>query len=112
VLEHYDGVTLQIRHIHLLPVLLDIGVLLAHEPANVRKEEATAGIVWVSIAVRELVVNAMISHPLVYAVLECDRLPERKENSERNIGFVCTVGPQTMSTGRDSIATKNSPNEC
>lgn len=44
-------------------------MLAAHEPADVREEEASLRVVWVAVRVAVAVVLAMVSNPDVQAVL-------------------------------------------
>ena len=45
--------------------------------------------------------------PLKGAYLESNAVPEGQEDTQRKLGFVRTVRPQTMSAGSDSKASKH-----
>lgn len=69
-LESDDGVIQQIGEIQLSSLFYDVFVLAHKQPANVGEEEAPAGIVWVRICLRVLVVHAVVSAPLVDVILQ------------------------------------------
>lgn len=49
-----------------------------------------------------IVLLPMIAHPLVYAVLECNRIEDHQHDSHRQFGFVCRMGPQSVWANGDS----------
>lgn len=69
------------------------------------EEEAAAGVMWISICIAELVVDAVIAHPFNHAVLEGDGLEEQQHQLHFLVGFVAFVGPQAMCAGGNSIGT-------
>lgn len=66
VLEHHQLVSLQVAHFNSSAKLLDVGVLLAHQPSDMREEKSALRVVGVSIGVCVFVVHPMIPHPLVH----------------------------------------------
>lgn len=73
MLENEKRIRFQIAHVDFGPVFLHIGMLLAHQPAHVREKESSAGIVWISVRVCELMMHPVIPNPFNYAVLESHR---------------------------------------
>lgn len=57
-LKHNNGVALQVAHIDGGSLQLDIRVLLDHQPAHVRKEEATRIVVGIAVGIGELVMSS------------------------------------------------------
>lgn len=105
LLELEPRIGLQITHVHFGTVFSDLRVFFAHQPSHVREEKAPAGVVWISVRVAELVVDAVIAHPLDDAVLEGDGLEEQQHQLHPLVGFVAFVGPQAMCTRGDSVGT-------
>jgi len=68
-LEPDNRVIKQVSEIQFPPLLYDIPVLPHKQPANVGEEEAAAGVVWVRICLRVLVVHTVVSAPLIDVVL-------------------------------------------
>lgn len=58
MLEHDIRIGFQIAHVNFVAKLLDVGVFLAQQPAHVREEEATSGVVWVTVCITELVMHS------------------------------------------------------
>jgi hypothetical protein len=79
MLKHENWIGFDITHVHFLSKSLNVSVLLAHQPAYVRKEESPSGIVRIGIRVCEFVVSSMIARPLVNAILKGGRLKVQKE---------------------------------
>lgn len=46
-LEHNDAICLEVAEVQLFPFFNDIWVLTYHQPAHMRKEEASHSIMWV-----------------------------------------------------------------
>lgn len=69
LLEHDDGIRFQVGHIDRLSFFLDHDMFSGHEPTHVGEEEASLGVMGVRVGLRVLVVNSVISRPLVDAVL-------------------------------------------
>lgn len=112
LLEHNNGIGFQIAHIDLFALLLDVGMFSAEQPTHVGKEEATSGVVGIGISVREFVMDAMIACPLVNAILEGERLAQHKENTQRHLGFVGTMRPQTMNACGNAHAAQKQTDVC
>jgi len=80
-------------------------VLAAQQPADVREEESPGGVVRVSVRLAELVVHAMVAHPLVDVVLEGHRLENGQQQPQRPLCLVGAVRPQAVRPRRDSHCT-------
>ena len=61
------------------------------------EEEASAGVVRIGVSVAPLVVDSVISTPLVEVVLQSHDVQQRQHQSQRPMGFVAPVGPQPVS---------------
>lgn len=68
-MELNDRVCQDIAHVDSSALLEDQWVLLQHQPSNVGKEEAAIGVVRIGIGFRVLMMNSMISDPIVKCVL-------------------------------------------
>lgn len=69
LLEHDERVSFQVRHVDELALGDDVGMFAAHEPSDVREEEAPLRVVRVAVRVAVAMVLAMVSNPDVQAVL-------------------------------------------
>lgn len=65
-----DWIDKNVAHVDLLPLLNHIGMFPHHQPSNVGEEKAPFGIVWICVRFGKLVVNAMISDPFEYWILQ------------------------------------------
>lgn len=102
LLEHQDGIGTQIGSINTLSLGLDLWMLLAQQPANVREEEATSSVVWISIGFRVLVMYTMIARPMVGGILEGDCIENNQNHTQWPLGLVRAMGPQTMCASRNT----------
>ena len=68
-LIEYDRICQNITTVNHFPASDDFGVLLAHEPSHVREEEASFGVVWISVRLRELVMSSVVSSPYIDVIL-------------------------------------------
>ena len=75
-LEPDHGVSQQVGDVKLPPLLNDVPMLADIPPADVREEEAPAGIVWVSVRLRVLVMDSVVPRPLEDVVLQGEGRPE------------------------------------
>lgn len=57
VLKHNDRVGFQVAHVNLRPKLFHVWMLFTKQPANVREEESTTGVVRVSVCVTKLMMD-------------------------------------------------------
>jgi len=62
--EAYDRIRGDIAHVHLLAVFLDRRMMLHHQPADVREEEAAISVMRIRASVRESVMRSMNADPL------------------------------------------------
>lgn len=69
-LEHDDGICFEVREVDGFPETDNVGMFAHHEPADVGEEEASGGVVGVSVGVAVLVVLPVVSDPNVQAVLQ------------------------------------------
>jgi len=81
LLEHDDGILLNVGHVNRLALNANIGMLLAHQPTHVGEEEATTRVMGIGVCVSELVMHTMITSPFPDAVLEGQRLAEHEEDA-------------------------------
>lgn len=58
-------------------------MFLAHQPANVREEEASRRVMRIGVRVRELVVNAMVASPFDDIIFHRHRLQDHAHDSHR-----------------------------
>lgn len=86
-------------------------MLLAQQPANMRKEEAARGIVGIGIGFRVLVVHTMIAGPVVGGILEGNCIEDHQQHAQRPLSLVGAMGPQTMSASRNAQARDNIKSE-
>lgn len=68
-LEHNNTICLEVTEVQLASFLNDIWVLTYQQPADVRKEEASFGIMWVCISLWIFVVDTVVSTPLKDIIL-------------------------------------------
>lgn len=59
-LEHDDSIGLQVGHIDDLTLLDNLWMRCQEQPANVGKEEASLGIMWICVRLREFVMYSVI----------------------------------------------------
>ncbi|KAK3908326.1 Phospholipase A1-II 6, partial [Frankliniella fusca] len=77
--DHGDtGVCLDVAHVDRLADAAHVGVLLHHEPAHVREEEAPGRVDGVRVRLSELVVHAVVAGPLPDGVVVRDGVAEDK----------------------------------
>ena len=81
------------------------GVLLDVKPAHVREEESSRGVVWVRVLLRVLVVNTVITRPVVDGALVGHRVDEHHEHPNGPMRVVRTVRPQSVDTPSDPETT-------
>lgn len=74
-------------------------MLLAQQPADVREEETTRGVVGIGVSLRVFVVDAMVASPMVGGILEGNRVEDDQNHSQGPLGLVGAMRPQTMGTG-------------
>lgn len=74
--EQKSRVVLQVAHVNFCAEFLHVGMLLDQQPADVREKEPALRVVRVGIGVCELVVHAVVSHPLDDVLLRRERLQE------------------------------------
>ena len=70
------------------------------------EEEASFGIVGVSIRFRELVMNTVVTSPVVNGALVGDGIAKHKEGSEEKVSFVRAMRPETVYSHCDTKATE------
>lgn len=68
-MELNNGIVFNVTHVDLLSTFQDFWMLTQHQPANVSEEEATIGIMWISISFGIFMMDTMISYPIVNGVL-------------------------------------------
>lgn len=69
-------------------------------PADVRVEESSVRVVRVRVRVRVLVVQPVVAHPVVNAVLDAHRLEQGQNDAQRQLGLVRVMRPQPVRAGR------------
>lgn len=69
LLEHDDFIFLEVLDADATAFFNDHGMLAAHKPANVGEEESSLSVMGICVSFAVLVVNAVVSHPLVHVVL-------------------------------------------
>lgn len=68
-LKHHHWIRPQISQVQLPALFNDVGMFADQQPTNVGEEEAPFGVVRVCVCLRVLVVDAMVSGPLVNVIL-------------------------------------------
>lgn len=111
LLEHDDGILLQVGHVNQFALGLNFWVLADQQPTHVGEEESPGGVVRIGVCVGELVMHSVVAGPLVDGVLECDGLQDHKEDAEWEARFVGLVRPQSVGTGCYSKGRSNSCDE-
>jgi hypothetical protein len=71
-------------------------VLLAAKPTNMTEEKSTFGVDGVGVCFGVLVVDAVVTGPIVHRVWGRDRGAEGEEHAEWELCFVSSVGPETV----------------
>lgn len=99
-LPHDHRVGLQVPHVDRPALAGDVRVFAHHQPAHVREEEPAGRVVRVGVRVGELVVHAVVAHPLVDVVLERQRLEQGQQHAHRETGLVAPVRPQPVGADR------------
>lgn len=88
-------------------------MLPAHQPANVRKEEASVRIVWISIRVRILVVLSVVTYPHPETVLPRQRVHVKQEDAHPPVRLERSMGPQSVRAHCHSLARRvDQPERC
>lgn len=70
------------------------------------EKEASIGVMRIGISVWPLVMNTMISAPLVEVILQSHDVKKREYESEGPMGLVSAMGPEAMSTCLHSDSSK------
>lgn len=68
-LKHYYWICLKVGHIDRLAFIDDGWVFFRHQPTHVREEETPVGIMGICICIRVFMMQSVVSHPDVQAVL-------------------------------------------
>lgn len=68
-MELDDWILQDIRHVDLTTATQNFRMLEHHKPAHVGEEESTVGIVRIGIRLRVLVVDPMVTNPVVKSIL-------------------------------------------
>jgi len=87
-LELQQGVLVEISEVDILALDADVWVLFDHEPAHMCEEESATGIMGVSLGLRVLVVNSVVTGPLDQIILEGDAVAEHEEDPKRCLSLV------------------------
>lgn len=111
-LEPQHGVGLQIADVQLATLGNDFRVLPAQQPADVREEEPTGCVVRIGIRFRIFMVHPMVASPVHGTVLECNGVEHDQNDPQWQLGFVRSMGPQAVGTGRDSQPGHDVEYEC
>ena len=102
LLEHDEGVLVQVGEVEVAAGLDDGGMLLDEEPAHVGEEEAAGGVVGVGLRLGELVVDAVVAGPVVDAALVGYGVGQHEEEADGEAGLVRAVGPQSVDADGDA----------
>lgn len=97
-MELYDGIVVDVAHVEHTTFSQHFWMLMHHEPADVRKEEASIRIVRIGISFREFVVHTMITNPFVNGILARQCKAQHQNDTHRCLCFVRTMSPEAMST--------------
>jgi len=100
VLPHDHPVRFHVGHVHRRHLGLERRVRHHERPSDVRVEEPAVRVVRVSVRVRVLVVQPVVAHPVVDAVLDADRLEQGEDDAQRQLGLVRVMRPQPVRAGR------------
>lgn len=73
VLKHDDGVIFEVGKVETFPFGDNVGMFANHDPADVGEEEATRGVMWVTVRFRVKVMNSVVTSPFVGRVLVCGK---------------------------------------
>ena len=104
LLEHDEGVLVQVGEVEVASGLDDGGMLLDEEPAHVREEESAGGVVGVGLGLRELVMDAVVAGPVEDAALVGNGVGQHEEEPDGEAGLVRAVGPQSVDADGDAKA--------
>jgi hypothetical protein len=105
LLEHNNRILVKVAEVQLLPRANDLRMLLQVQPSHVRKEEPAHGIVRISVGLGILVVDAMVSRPMVNRSLIRDGVAQHEEEAYGEGGAVGSVGPEAMDTNSNAEST-------
>lgn len=133
-LESHNRVLHNIIHANLTALSDDLRVLAHEKPTNVSKEEAAVSVMGVSVSLRVLVVDSMVTTPLVNVILykkkgninnqfsfknvekviylKSHSLDKSEENTKGQASLVRAVSPETMAASSDTQATHLVENKC
>jgi hypothetical protein len=73
-LEHEQLVGFHVAHVERLALDFDEGMLFGRQPADVRVPKSSPGVVRVGVCVTVLVVQPVVAHPNVHAVLQSQQI--------------------------------------
>jgi hypothetical protein len=116
LLEHDNGVTLEILHVNRLACLIHGLALLHKKPSSVREPESAVCIVWICNSVRVQMMQAMIARPMEDGSLIGDGIEDHQDKPKSYPSFVGSVSPQPVDTCSDAKTTadvqKHHKHEC
>lgn len=102
LLKHQNRIGFQVGNVDFLSSSTNIRMLLRHQPANMWEKESPSSIVRVSICVKILVMDSVISRPVNDAVLKSDRVENHQHQTQWPLGFVGAMWPESVNTSSDS----------
>lgn len=105
-MELHDRILEDVGHVQQLALANHLRMLVHHQPADVRKEEAPIRVVRISVRLGELVVHSMVAHPVEQWILAGQRETQHQDNAERCLRLVRSMAPQSMCTAGDTEAAK------
>lgn len=95
-------ISIKVSHINPLSELFHIRMLLNHEPADVREEKSSLGVVRIGVGVGVLVVGPMVANPDREWVLHSHRVQENHNQAKLCVGLERAV--REISMGRNGGA--------
>lgn len=110
-MELDDRIGEDVAHVDLAALLLDQRMLVHHEPADVRKEEAPVRVVRIGVRLRVFVVHPVVAHPVVDGVLAGHGEAQGENDAQRQFCLVRPVRPHAMHTARHPEAANAAHNE-
>ena len=94
---------MQVAEIDTFVLFLDFRLRVDEEPTHVGEEEAAPGVVRVRVGVDVLVVDAVVSGPVIGVILQGEGLEHYQDELERQLGLVSLAGPEAMAAGGHAL---------
>lgn len=93
LLPHNQWISIEITHVHLGTFLYNQRMRRQDEPADMRKEKPSLGVVWIWVGFTIFVVHPVIKSPRVHVTLPGHSEENEKQKTQWPLGFVCFMWP-------------------